>query len=102
MTLSLDGEPLAYIQNGRYFAVKVAPGKHVLTDKKPDDNIEFTVQPGKTYYMRAEIVEAGAFGFNARFSISDESTGQSDLRRLKPGDADQIRNPKLIAGVPLK
>ena len=33
MTLSLDGERFAYLQNGRYWAVKLAPGEHVIADK---------------------------------------------------------------------
>ena len=29
MTLSLDGERFAYLQNGRYWTVRLAPGDHV-------------------------------------------------------------------------
>ena len=96
MTLALDNQPLAYLQNGRYYTVMVPGGKHILADKKPSDNIEFTVEPGHTYYLRAEFAEAGVFGFNTRFSISNDATGQSDLRRLKVGDPDQVLNKKSI------
>jgi hypothetical protein len=96
MTLSLDGEALTYLQNGRYYAIKMKPGRHVLSDKKQTDNIEFNVEAGQKYYLRAEFAEAGIFGFNTRFSFSDESTGKSDLRRLMVGDANQIKNSEMI------
>ena len=103
MTLWLDGERLANLQNGRYFVVKLPPGKHVLSDKKPDNNIDLNVESGRTYYMRLEPTEAGMFGLNAtvtRFSVADEATGKSDVHRLKVGDSSEIQNRKLIPPTP--
>jgi hypothetical protein len=103
MTLWLDGERLVNLQNGRYFVVKLPPGKHVLSDKKPDNNIELALESGRTYYLRLEPAEAGLFGRNAtvtRFSVSDEATGKSDVRRLKVGDSSEIQNRKLISPTP--
>jgi hypothetical protein len=96
MTLSLDGERFAYLQNGRYWTVKLAPGEHVVADKKPDDNIKFSVVAGGVYYVRCEWVESGLLGFNARFSIAGAETGAGDVRRLKFGDDKEIQNRKII------
>jgi Protein of unknown function (DUF2846) len=103
MTLWLDGERLANLQNGRYFVVKLPPGKHVLSDKNPDNNIDLNVESGRTYYMRLEPTDVGMFGRNAtvtRFSGADEATGKSDVHRLKVGDSSEIQNRKLIPPTP--
>ncbi len=60
MTLSVDGEQFAYLQNGRYWAVKLSPGEHVIADKNPNDHIKFSVSPGAVYYVRCEFVENGS------------------------------------------
>src|SRR5258707_14647173 len=66
MTLSLDGERFAYLQNGRYLVLHLPPGKHVLADKDPEFRLEFTVEKDHPYYIRSEFVEHGLFGFNTR------------------------------------
>jgi hypothetical protein len=37
MTLSLNGERFAYLQNERHWALKLPPGEHVISDKNPED-----------------------------------------------------------------
>lgn len=92
MTLSLDGARFAYLQNGRYWKIKLSPGVHILSDKNADDNIKFTVVSGSASYIRGEWAENGLLGFNARFSVVDEETAVGDVRRLKPGDGKEIQN----------
>jgi hypothetical protein len=96
MTISLDGERFAYLQNGRYWAVRLPSGEHVIADKKPDDNIKFSVKAGETSYIHCEWAENGGLKFNARFSVADAETGASDVRRLKVGDAKEIQNHKIL------
>jgi len=96
MTLSLDGEQFAYLQNGRYWAVKLPAGEHLIADKKPDDNIKFSVKAGDVYYVRGEWAENGLVGFNTRFSIVGAETATGDLRRLKVGDLDKIKNHQIV------
>jgi hypothetical protein len=96
MTLSLDGERFAYLQNGRYWTVRLAPGDHVIADKKPDDSIKFSVVAGGVYYVRCEWVESRLLGFNARFSIVGTETATGDVRRLKFGDDNEIQNRKIV------
>src|SRR5665213_1779630 len=93
MTLSLDGKPLAYLQNGRYLALTLPAGEHTLSDKRPDDFLKFTVEAGKTYYLRGEWLAVGNWGnFNIRFTVVDSATAEGDIRRLKTGDRSQIQN----------
>jgi hypothetical protein len=95
MTLSLDGERFAYLQNGRYWAVKLPAGEHVIADKDPNDYLKFSVEAGRVYYIRGEWATKGALGFNVRFSMVDAPTASGDVRRLKFGDLDQIQNSKV-------
>lgn len=37
MTLSLDGKPLVHLKNGRYVAVELTRGEHVISDKRPTE-----------------------------------------------------------------
>jgi Protein of unknown function (DUF2846) len=90
MTLKMDGDLFAYLQNGRFLVLKLPPGKHLLSDKDPVVNIELPVEAGKVLFVRAEFAQNGLFGFNTRFSVNTKETGESDMRRLKPGDRSQI------------
>jgi len=90
MTLKIDNDMYAYLQNGPFLMAKLPTGKHVLSDKDPAVNIEVPVDAGKVLYVRAEFTQNGIFGFNTRFSVSTKETGESDMRRLKAGDQKEI------------
>jgi hypothetical protein len=55
LTLVLDGTEFARLQDGRYLVMRLDPGEHLLPDKKAPFNIKLKLEPGKTYYVRAEI-----------------------------------------------
>lgn len=92
MTLSIDGELFAYLQNGRFLVVNLPDGKHILSDKLPADNLELDIRADRPTYIRCEWATTGPIysGFNVRFSESTKETGESDVRRLKPGDKKEI------------
>ena len=98
MTLSLDGQRLAYLQNGRYLALYLTPGEHQISDKNPDNVLTFKVEPSAVYYIRCEWKQTGPAGlsFNARLSMPSPETGSADMRPLKPGDRKQIQNVSVM------
>jgi hypothetical protein len=56
-----EGE-LARIENGRYFIVKLAPGKHVLRSNDKQSGIEAELKGGQEYYVRVELVPGAIKG----------------------------------------
>src|SRR5665213_3541694 len=96
MTLSIDGQRFAYLQNGRYWVIKLPAGEHTLSDKKPADYLKFSIEQGRTYYIDCEWAESGILGFNVRFALNNPETGTADLRRLKPGDTKEVQNTELL------
>jgi hypothetical protein len=100
--ISLDGERFSYLQNGRYWAVKIPAGEHLIsaTAWHLDDKIKLTMKADSINYVRAEFFQSGVFTARIRFSVVDAETAKADLRILKPGDSSQIRNHKIILSQP--
>jgi len=92
-TVQLNGDDLAKLSNKKYLAVDVAPGKNVFTYTVPGlANIlvkhEFEAITGEVLYLKL----AGA-------SIQAPGTekGYKEIRKLKPEDKKNIKNPQMIS-----
>src|SRR5689334_16492483 len=50
-----DDAQLARMDNGRYFSVKLEPGKHVFHSNDRQSGVELNVEPGQQYFIRVEM-----------------------------------------------
>jgi len=76
--VSCDGEVVAKVRRGRFFAINVSPGKHLLSQ---DDGIPRPVNAhaGQPSYLRLGQ------------EVSDEPSGKSVIPVLEAVDPDQAR-----------
>lgn len=79
-TLTLDGVIIGETANKVYFYKEISPGEHTLsTESEFSDNaINFTAEPGKTYFAE-QYIKLGAFVGGAGLRMVDEATGKKGV-----------------------
>ncbi len=90
-----DGVELARMDNGRFFMLKLQPGKHVIQMTSDKKGYEFDMISGQTYYFRVGI-EAGMWKGEGKILLEDEVKGAAEVKKLKPLDAEKIKDKTLV------
>lgn len=93
-----DGVQLARMTNGRYFTVKVDPGKHTFNSNDKQSGIEFDAKSGQEYFIRLEIATGFMKGHGRLILMAPEQAGyelKSD--KLKPLDASKVANATMVS-----
>ncbi len=94
-SIFVDGTELARMDNGRFFVVKLAPGKHIvhMTDEKK--GYELNMNAGHTYYFRVGI-EAGMWKGGGKILLEDNDKAAAEVKKLKPLDAEKIKDKTMV------
>jgi uncharacterized protein DUF2846 len=94
----VDETELARMDNGRYFAIKVKPGKHIvrMTDDKKGYAID--MGPGQTYFFRIGM-EMGMWKGHGKITLDDRDRAIEEIKKLKFLGADKIKAPNLVIEV---
>ena len=92
-----DGE-LARMDNGRFFEVHIAPGKHSFRSNDAQSGIELEAKAGEKYYIRVEIAP-GMMKGHGRLILTPAEQGGYELKakQLKPLDADRISDKSKVS-----
>jgi Protein of unknown function (DUF2846) len=87
----LDETELAKMENGRYFTVRIDPGKHVFHSNDKQAGVELDLKAGQQYFIRLEIV-AGVMKGHGRLVLVQPEQGTYELQsaKLKPLDANKV------------
>ena len=90
-----DDIELARMDNGRYFTVKLTPGKHIIrmTDEKKGFAID--MGPGQKYYFRVGI-EMGMWKGHGKLTLEDAQKAVPEIAKLKFLGQDKIKNRALV------
>jgi hypothetical protein len=91
----VDDIELARMDNGRYFALKLKPGKHIIhmTDDKKGYAID--MGPGQTYYFRIGI-EMGMWKGHGKITLDDAERAIAEIKKLKFIGQDKIKAPTVV------
>lgn len=91
----VDDIELARMDNGRYFAFKLKPGKHIvhMTDDKKGYAID--MGPGQTYYFRIGL-EAGMWKGQGKITLDDSERALKEIKKLKFLGQDKIKAPTVV------
>ena len=91
----VDDTELVRMDNGRYFAVKIPPGKHMIhmTNKKRSFVVDMGA--GETYYFRVAI-EQGLSKQHGKLTLEDAVTGRKEISKLKFIGDNKIKAPQLV------
>ena len=91
-----DENELARMENGRYFAVTLAPGQHVFRSNDKQAGINLDLKPGEKYYVRVEIATGLMKGHGRLVSVAPEQ-GSYEIKNLKPLDSDKVKDTQHVS-----
>lgn len=91
----VDDTELARMDNGRFFALKLKPGKHIvrMTDDKKGYAID--MGPGQTYFFRIGI-EMGMWKGHGKITLDDRDRAIKEIQKLKFIGQDKIKSPAMV------
>ncbi len=98
-----DEVQLARMDNGRYFAVKVDPGKHTFRSNDAQSGMEIEAKAGQQYFLRVEIA-TGFMKGHGRLIMTAPEQGRYELNssKLKPLDANKVMDKSRVSVEPVK
>lgn len=93
-----DEVQLARMDNGRYFAAMVDPGKHTFRSNDSQSGIELDTKGGQEYFIRVEIATGFAKG-HGRLVLMSPEQGSYELKskKLKPLDASKVMDKARVS-----
>jgi len=93
-----DETELARAENGRYFTVKLDPGKHNFRSNDKQSGMELDVKAAQEYFLRVEIAAGFAKGHGRLVLMSAEQGGyELKSSKLKPLDSNKVANATLVS-----
>ena len=97
--LLVDGAELAHMDNGRYFAIRLEPGKHTFRTEHMKQSLSLELERGKEYYFEVRHLARRKSNLLTPDSALGKAITETPERiRLKPLDADKIiDSSKVIA-----
>ena len=95
-----DDTELARMENGKFFVVKLAPGKHVFHSNDKQAGIEADLKAGLDYYIRVEIAPGMMKGHGRLISVASEQ-GSYEIKTLKSLPADKVKDTQRVVPVSL-
>lgn len=82
----VDGKQVARLENGRWFSMPIAPGKHeVSSSAKHEAATVVNISAGETDYVQM-VITAGTWRGSGRLMEVDSAEAQQKIAKLKPLD----------------
>ena len=93
-----DETELARMENGRYFTVKLDPGKHSFRSNDKQSGIELEAKSGQEYFLRVEIATGFMKGHGRVVLVAPEQ-GSYELKssKLRPLDSNKVVSGTLVS-----
>lgn len=93
-----DEVQLARMDNGRYFTVKLPPGKHAFRSNDKQSGLELDLKAGQPYFIRVEIAPGFMKGHGRLIQMTAEQ-GSYELKskKLLPLDASKAVDRTLVS-----
>ncbi len=91
-----DDSELARMENGRFFIVKLDPGKHSIRSNDKASGIDLDMKPGQDYYVRIDI-EPGVWKGHGRLTLVLPEQGGYEVKQTKLLDDSDIKDHELVA-----
>ena len=90
-----DGNELVQMDNGRYVAVRLTAGKHVIHLANKKKGFAIDMGPGQTYYFRVSM-EMGMWGNYGKLTLEDAERALPEIAKLKYLGAGHIQDFSLV------
>jgi hypothetical protein len=85
----LDEQKLLDMDNARYLALKLDPGRHIVRSNEKDSEIDQIWEAGKTYYVKITIVTGMMKGHGQMGMVTDK-LALKEMQKLRPLDRDHV------------
>jgi hypothetical protein len=85
----LDDKKVADMDNGRYFALKLEPGSHIVRSNEKDSEIDQTWEAGNVYFVTISIAAGFAKG-HGQIATMSEKQARKEMAKLKPLDPEDV------------
>ena len=90
-----DDKELARMDNGRYFGVTLAPGKHTCRMGDKQTGFEIDMKAGEEYYGKVSL-EAGFWKGHGRLTFVQKEQGAFEMKKVKLLGADKVKDRSLV------
>jgi hypothetical protein len=90
-----DDKELARMDNGRYFAVDLAPGEHTCRMGDKQTGFALNVKAGEEYYAKVTI-ETGFWKGRGRLTLLQKEQGAFELKKVQPLNASKVKDRSLV------
>jgi len=96
----VDDTELARMDNGRYFALKLKPGKHIIHMTEDKKGYAVDMGPGQTYYFRIGI-EMGMWKGHGKITLDDADRAIKEIKKIKFIGQDKIKATGVVVDIPV-
>ena len=94
----VDKTEVARMDNGRYFAVRLKPGKYTIRLTDDEKGYTIDVSPGETYFFRIGV-EWGMFKGHGTIAPDNRERAVEEIKKLKFLGQDKIKAPALVVEI---
>jgi hypothetical protein len=91
-----DDKEIGRLQNGRYLALGLKPGKHQFRSNDKQSIIDMDLKADQSYYIRLDLA-TGVMKAHGRLTLMLPEQGASEYKVLKPIDRDMVKDRTFLA-----
>lgn len=91
-----DGVEVARMDDGRYFIIKLNPGKHTIEVNKGHSGAEIDMKAGHKYYFRVEMTP-GFWKSRSKIDYIQREQGELEIQKMKPLEAKWIKDKSKVS-----
>lgn len=90
----VDGVEVARMDDGKFFIIKLDPGKHTVEINKGHSGAEIDMKPGEPYYFRVEIIP-GFWKGRGQITYMQKEQGALELKKMKPLETKWMKDKRV-------
>ena len=92
----VDGVEVARMDDGKFFTIKLDPGKHSVEINKGHSGAEIDMAPGGQYYFRVDIIP-GFWKARGQITYVQKEQGALELKKMKPLESKWLKDKRVTA-----
>jgi hypothetical protein len=87
----VDGEEVARMDDGKYFAIRLTPGKHSVEVNKGHSGAQIDMKAGEEYYFRIDYT-TGFLKSRSKIDFLQKEQGALEIKKMKPLEDKWIKD----------
>jgi len=92
----VDGEEVARMDDGKFFLVKLTPGKHSLEVNKGHSGAQIDMKAGELYYFRIDI-KPGFLKGRSEVTYMQKEQGSLEIQKMNPLEEKWIKDKSKVS-----